>query len=104
MQDSAPLHKAKKMMRWFKDNRVVLTNWPPYSPDLNPIEYLSYELKRLFYQVRPDINEVTGSKDTICEALWKALEEAWTLIDAKIMKGLIKSMDERVKAVIDVEG
>ena len=36
MQNNAPIHKAKKMMRWFEDNGVVLTNWPPYSPDLTP--------------------------------------------------------------------
>ena len=91
-------------MRWFEDNGVVLTDWPPYNPDLNPIEHLGYELKKLVYQVCPDIDGVTESEDTIREALQKALEEAWILIDTKMMKDLIESIDRRVKAVIGVEG
>ena len=89
IQDNAPIHKAKKVMKWFEDNGVILTDWPPYSPDLNLIEHLWYELKKLIYQVRPDIDSVTGSDNTVREALWKALEEAWTLIDNEIMKKLI---------------
>ena len=74
MQDNAPIHKAKMVMEWFENNRVMLTDWLSYSPDLNPIEHLWYKLKRLIYQVRPEIDSVTGSDDTVREALWKALD------------------------------
>ena len=47
MQDNAPIHKAKKVMKWFEDNWVVLNDWPPYSPNLKPIEHIWYELKKL---------------------------------------------------------
>ena len=82
----------------------MLTNWSPYSPDLNPIEHLWYGLKKLIYQVRPSIDSVTGSDNTFWEALWKALEETWTLIDIEIMKKLIGKMERRIKAVIAVDG
>ena len=104
MQDNAPIHKAKKVMKWFEDNGIVITDWPPYSLDLNPIEHLWYLLKQLVYQVNPDIDSVTGSEDTVREVLWKALEEAWTLIDEEVMRGLIESMERRIKAVIAAEG
>ena len=81
----------------------MLTDWPPYSPDLNPIEHLRYEVKKLIYQVRPDIDSVTGSDNTVWEALWRALEEAWILIDSEMMK-LIGGMERRIKAVIAAEG
>ena len=103
MQDNAPIHKAKKVMEWFNENGIVITDWPPYSPDLNPIEHAWYELKKLVYQVNPDIDSVTGSDDKVREVLWKALEEAWTLIDVDMMKGLIESMDRRIKAVMDAD-
>ena len=61
-------------MKWFEDNGVVVIDWLSYSPDLNPIAYLWYKLKKLIYQVCPEINSVTGSDDTIWEALWKALD------------------------------
>ena len=104
MQDNAPIHKAKKVMKWFEDNGVVVIDWPSYSPDLNPIEHLWYEFKKLVYHVRPDIESVTGSDDTVRKALWKALEEAWALIDTEIMKGLLESMDRRVNACMEAKG
>ena len=54
--------------------------------------------------MRPDINEVTGGDDKIREELWTALEEAWTLIDEDLMRGLIESMERRVEACIKAEG
>ena len=38
MQDNASIHTAKKVKDWFKDMAIPLVDWPPYSPDLNPIE------------------------------------------------------------------
>jgi transposase len=37
MQDNAPIHKARTVCRWFEDLAIPLLDWPPYSPDLNPI-------------------------------------------------------------------
>ena len=101
MQNNASIHKAKKMMEWFKENGIVITDWPLYSPDLNLIEHAWYELKKLVYQVNSNIDSMTGSDDKIRETLWKTLKEIWTLIDEDMMKGLIESMNRRIKAVID---
>nr|CAD2168833.1 unnamed protein product [Meloidogyne enterolobii] len=41
-QDSAPAHKAKEVQDWCKANFpgfISAQEWPPYSPDLNPINY-----------------------------------------------------------------
>ena len=81
----------------------MLTDWPLYKPDLNPIKYPWYELKKLVYKVGPDIDEVTGGDDKVKEELWKALEEAWTLIDAEMVKGLMESKERRMKGVIAAE-
>ena len=41
MQDNAPIHTAHVVRAWFNNNGVhCLVSWPPYSPDLNPIEHL----------------------------------------------------------------
>ena len=40
MQDNAPIHKAKKILDWLELHGVETTEWPPFSPDLNPIEHV----------------------------------------------------------------
>ena len=38
MQDNAPCHK--RIMAYLAQKRVEMILWPPYSPDMNPIENL----------------------------------------------------------------
>ena len=40
MQDNAPIHKAHKVTEFFAEMGIEVMAWPPYSPDLNPIENL----------------------------------------------------------------
>jgi len=40
MQDNAPIHRVRKSKLWFQENDIEVMEWPPYSPDLNPIENL----------------------------------------------------------------
>jgi hypothetical protein len=91
MQDNAPIHTARKVKDWFKEQRILCANWPPYSPDLNPIEHLWPHLKRMVLQMHPKL-ETISSEDDICEALRTALQEAWTLIGKDLMDRLIESM------------
>ena len=42
MQDNASIYTAKKKKKskeWLKERGIRVTDWPPYSPDLNPIEH-----------------------------------------------------------------
>ena len=40
MQDNAPCHKAKVVMSYLSEQDFEIMDWPPQSPDLNPIENL----------------------------------------------------------------
>jgi hypothetical protein len=40
-QDNAvTCHKSRLSMAWFAENHVDVMDWPPRSPDLNPIEHI----------------------------------------------------------------
>jgi transposase len=104
MQDNASIHTAHKVRDWFKEHNIKIMEWPPYSPDLNPIEHLWIHLKRLIYQVDPDIDNVRGDDDKVRKALFKALFKAWELIDKDILYNCIDSMTTRINAVIEADG
>ncbi|CUG83389.1 unnamed protein product [Bodo saltans] len=38
MQDNAPAHRAKATQEFLQNKGVRVAEWPPHSPDLNPIE------------------------------------------------------------------
>ena len=80
-----------------------MDNWPPYSPDMNPIEHLWCHLKRLVYEVRPDTEDVRG-EEAIGKALAEALNKAWQLIEDDIIDSLVESMPRRVDTLIKAKG
>jgi len=104
MQDNAPIHNAGVVKLWFEEQGIIPMEQPPYSPDLNPIEHLWFHLKKMVYEVRPDIEEVHGDDEKVRKALFEALEEAWPRLSEELLAMLIGSMESRVKAVIDAEG
>ena len=45
-QNNAPPHKAKSTRNLFSSNNIKAMDWPPNSPDLNPIETLRAIMKK----------------------------------------------------------
>ncbi len=39
-QDNAAIHTSALTKEWFFNESIMLMDWPPVSPDLNPIENL----------------------------------------------------------------
>ena len=65
-QDAASAHKSRKTMQFLEENGVsLLVDWPAQSPDLNIIENVSAEVKRLVAEKSPrnelDLWNVTES-------------------------------------------
>ncbi|KAL3312515.1 hypothetical protein Ciccas_008889 [Cichlidogyrus casuarinus] len=58
-QDRAPCHAAPSSVTFYAAYGIVWEKFPPYSPDLNPIENLNAQVKRL---VEEHANTGRGSR------------------------------------------
>lgn len=95
--DNAPVHTAKVVKKWMKENKIkILENWPSQSPDLNPIEHLWKELE-MRIRKRPD-------KFKNKNELEVALQEEWENIPENVLINLIESMPRRIQACIENNG
>jgi transposase len=78
-------------------------DWPPYSPDLNPIEHLWAQLKQWINDNHPELNEM-GKSEEAYQQLFTAIREGWNAIAHEAIEKLVKSIDDRVNAIIHAEG
>ena len=77
--------------------------WPPFSPDLNPIENTWRPLKENVHAVVPQLHEITNPNACL-QAMQGVLPGAWDAIPDEKFDSLIASMPRRVQAVIEADG
>jgi hypothetical protein len=82
---------------------INVTDWPPYSPDLNPIEHISWHLEAKILELHPELKDLGAGKEGKA-TLKQALIEAWDAIDNTIIEACLESMCRRRDAVIAAKG
>jgi transposase len=103
-QDNAPIHKAHCTMDYLNQQAFQTMEWPPSSPDMNPIEHLWAVLKKELHQRFPDTKDLPGGPAAVKRALAERLSLVWADIGAEIMEELVASMPRRVAALLAAEG
>lgn len=98
-QDKASPHTSGTTKQWFTNNGFILEeimDWPPQSPDLNPIEHVWHLLKLRLnkYPTRP----------TTKEELEQRINTEWYKITKEECRKYIDSMPARIEAVIKSKG
>ena len=97
LHDNDKKFKSNLVSEWIHNNGITMLDFPPYSPDLNPIENLWH-----FIQERVD---KTPAKNV--EELEAVIREEWTKYDIEnkeTIRNLVRSMVQRCQAVIDAKG
>ena len=95
-QDNAPIHNSKITRAYLQQNNIQVMDWPPLSPDMNPIENVWAEIsKKLEREKIKNSEELFTKINEIWENLMKNYEYRMSLID---------SMPKRVLALIESKG
>jgi hypothetical protein len=103
MQDNASIYTARVIKRWLQDNGITTTDWPPYSPDLNPIETLWAILKERLNKDYAHLLGMGADQGSI-DAFARAINDVWHAIPQATIDALIKGMDNRVNEVLHAKG
>jgi hypothetical protein len=93
-EDNAPCHKSKKTKSHRARQKITVLDWPPGSPDLNPIERLRAIIKQELEIINPkNLTELKASVKII-----------WDNIDHSTIRSLIESMPSRIEKCIALDG
>lgn len=96
MDDNAPPHRSL-LVRQFKESSGLRSfEWPPASPDLNPIENVWSLLKK---RVRRELKPSDNLSDLEC-----LLRREWNRLNQEKIDRTILSMPRRVRSVIEKSG
>ncbi|UYV75049.1 hypothetical protein LAZ67_12002232 [Cordylochernes scorpioides] len=88
-QDNARPHTARISQQALQD--VQMLPWPPYSPDLSPIEHVWDIIGRRLHALPQPRSE---------DELWQMVEREWRAIPQDAIRTLIDSLPRRVAACI----
>jgi transposase len=94
LQDNDPKHRSRLVQDWLFFKGIQCIDFPPHSPDLNPMENLWNRLKRRVEEHNP----------RTIEELQQQLHSAWQRISKKFLAKLSDSMPRRCQAVIASKG
>jgi transposase len=93
-QDNVRFHTTPETVTYLHERGVTLIEWPPWSPDLNPIENLWNVLKARVYARFPQS----------MEEMEAVIREEWAELDLKFISRICRSMPQRLQLLLDNNG
>uniref|UniRef100_A0A914DR40 Tc1-like transposase DDE domain-containing protein n=1 Tax=Acrobeloides nanus TaxID=290746 RepID=A0A914DR40_9BILA len=105
-QDGAPAHKAYEVQDFLREKcpdviavdphwRNPTGEWPPNSPDLNPMDYAIWSILMEKACAKPHPN---------VESLKRALKKAWNEITLEMLIKIVDDFPKRLKKCVDANG
>ncbi|CAF2761239.1 unnamed protein product [Rotaria sp. Silwood2] len=93
-QDNDPKHTSHVVNNWFRKKGIERLFWPPFSPDVNPIEHLWDELERRMKKHQPKNQD----------QLRQTLQAEWEGIGLDVTKKLVESVPSRLYECYRMKG
>jgi DNA-binding CsgD family transcriptional regulator len=90
--------KARVTQAWCRDNLpefIDVKQWPPYSPDLNPLDYSIWGILEA---------KVNNRRHRGIAQLKTALQEAWEEIDEEVLASVVDNWRRRLRACVQANG
>lgn len=97
-QDGAPAHTSNVTQKWCKEHFSGFWDkdfWPPSSPDINPMDFSVWSILE---------NEVSKVSHSSVPVLKKALDKAWSNLDAEVVQRACASVTPHLRAVVKAKG
>lgn len=97
-QDSAPAHRAKITQDWCKANLpdfMTSQEWPPYSPDLNPMDYSIWSILEA---------RACAKRHSSVESLKASLRREWDRISPEEVRAAAENFRKRLKLCVNAKG
>lgn len=95
MQDNATPHTARTTQQMIQGHNIRLLDWPPCSPDVNPIEHVWDEIDRRVRQLPQPQNLAELERDLI---------NTWYNLPQRVLCNYVNSMRSSCLAVIRANG
>jgi hypothetical protein len=99
-QDGAPAHTSKQAQDWLKHNCPECVNkdeWPPNSPDLNPLDFSIWRVMLVKY------DKYSPKPKTITE-LKIVLQHIWDSLPQEFIQKAVLAFRKRLQACIRSDG
>jgi len=100
-QDHSSIHDSHVFQEWLSRQAYVeLIDWPPRTPDVNPIENMWSEVKRTMQETWPVLPPRNSDE------LWVLVSDTWDEVASSqhYIRSLIESMTQRMKSVVEAQG
>ena len=96
MQDNAPCHTAKTVKSFLASHTIEMIDWPPFSPDLNPIENIWQWMKRIL--------ETEFPVCTSAEQIEASIFQIWNTMTPEMCFKFCGNYGKRLLAIIEANG
>ena len=94
LMDNHPVHKSLNSLKFYKEKGIKVIDFPPYSPDLNPIENIWGKIKK----------QIMKKEYQTLAVLMKDIEKEWDSITDNQLKNYSSSMKNRIHSCLLLEG